>query len=1622
MGSLGKYVIEADPKNYGDADPDQVERNIVSKLNSDQRDLAIRELRRVFPRDTSALDDDAVHATAIKQAGYDAPASGAPDPERAKKLQDYGATQSVIKAWKPLVINAARTQQSPTASEADKEAASQAKEAAISPQELVNPRVPSVDWATMKRMRDQDPNLHVTDASDQNTFVGRNFGWMNPRVQLQDKTTGIAKAQLDPTATYPAYEVEGIPKYLPTWDTITGTSDPFQRLTAMGAAAVYNPFAKEGERVLGNPADVAKSTIPQGIGLPEYGKQAGKNLEGNPLVAPFAGTANVLATGAGAIPSALGYVFEKAASAFPGAASEMLRPHGRRLREGERPLKTAAEYSMMADENAQELARARADLEQQIVKPDVARAGENLGMVAQAVNPLSIANIAGGPIIKAGSALLGAGVKRGAQALEHAYPAGSNGIADAARGAATLFSETPSALVAPGESGTSVRSGVAAMRSEPAIHERKLYEEMFGKVKAATGASDEEVMMLDRLAAEHWNTPEARLAAVQQDPRVAAVFEFGQPYHEATLRSAYGDKLAYNPLHTQYGQNVSKSNQFMEREIGHRAHNNQIIDALEQQNAVGATIHPSAMRGVPGISDEMITRMTTDPAYEAREADLMEQIQNYGYESRGLGPKLDIETAQVRAPMAADIDAIRENARLEELAQQLKGEERVRQLKLKGNLASKRVASAYDKPIEDTLAYGANVAEEARRGAQFDTEMNRTLGQSVRDIHAQKLADAAEQKRLNILEQQLIAEHRIREASDVRTLAEWKAKQAEIRELKSSIRDQMGEFRQQETARHAAEAESIRSDRGALTDSLKQHTEFIKEQAEEKARQALDESRVASRALKQQQADEARRAYGHQDITNAMQEYRALMDDERRQGRVVVDMYKQGKQEELENLRSEYQKGSTAARGEYADLVSQLKELQKQGPSYGVVPRRGRSIEDTYNLLKETRLSPGRLQEVEKLGAMGGIAKTARRVEEGKGLGQKALYRSVFDDLQLHREAKPTSWRTVDEYAIRHGINEPIVGEEGMNVIRQGTGDFNMNKTWADKLRANDDVLLRVVPDAEYDVKDFQRAPLGVHRITYSIPQSLAPANLKSGMIIDRRVAQALMEAANPSAAMDAAERGAAYLESVLGSGQINKAATLGRGGFSLRNRFNELHRVLVHDPNAVMDKTVASIADEVSHSSVGHGGRAVTELPPNPVTGKPYTIGELHELALSQTGMGRGSLQEAQGLVSEFPRAMWSDTKVGRAIDKASELGMAPGVAINKAQDELFKKAMFPNVSPRYGAEDAMRLRVFINELKNGVRPSIAGNTARNLMIDFGDLNALQRAGKFVFPFIKYQSSAGPQMMRMILDNPNRFAHAYRFAKYLEHEDAREHGGTGINSKYKSVSDMLGGAPALTDTATTARVSRPDTANAEFAGQVENLGKFMDSDSKFQSAVEAFMGPAWSDLYAARTGLSANTGRNVFNVDSDTFKSIQNERQRSSNPLSWMFPRSYMANALYERQQREQAAGINESYLGAHPEFGRAYEVLKGLPLVSRPFASDPWNLAARAYNGGSNPASRAQETSKTMMERALTSYLTGLRSSTIDYPQVAARNVQETGKTLPKTVEQSIKRKAMQGRIGNP
>jgi hypothetical protein len=258
--------------------------------------------------------------------------------------------------------------------------------------------------------------------------------------------------------------------------------------------------------------------------------------------------------------------------------------------------------------------------------------------------------------------------------------------------------------------------------------------------------------------------------------------------------------------------------------------------------------------------------------------------------------------------------------------------------------------------------------------------------------------------------------------------------------------------------------------------------------------------------------------------------------------------------------------------------------------------------------------------------------------------------------------------------------------------------------------------------------------------------------------------------------------------------------------------------------------------------------------------------------------------------------------------------------------------------------------------------------------------------------------------------------------AKYLEHEDARTHGGTGINVKYKSVADMLGGAPVLTDTSTTARAYRPDTPAAEFAGQVENLGKIMDSDAKGQSVAEAFMGPAWSDLYASRTGINPSTGRNVFNVDQDTFKSIKNEQERSSNPLSWMFPRSYMANALYERQQREQAAGINESYLGAHPEFGRAYEVVKGLPGVSRPFVSDPWNLAARAYSGGSNPASRAQETSQTMMERALTSYLTGLRSSTIDYPQTAARSIQQATKALPKPVEQSIKRKAMQGRIGNP
>lgn len=723
-----------------------------------------------------------------------------------------------------------------------------------------------------------------------------------------------------------------------------------------------------------------------------------------------------------------------------------------------------------------------------------------------------------------------------------------------------------------------------------------------------------------------------------------------------------------------------------------------------------------------------------------------------------------------------------------------------------------------------------------------------------------------------------------------------------------------------------------------------------------------------------------------------------------------------------QGLQNTMQRGNPArstVNQQLADASRQLAELQQRGPQYSVVPRRGRALQEMSARATELNLRPKVKNEIDNITATGGIARTFRRVREGQGLRQESLMRrTLVDDLPVYKESKPKSFTDIGSYAIQHNINTDIRGPGLVDWKREEIGKEMVDSTWQDVLRENDDVLLKVIPDENYfselrKIVDYGSRAGGQHRIIHYIPQSIAPKNVPD--IVDRRVAQALEEAANPSAAMRVAREAADAMESILATAQINKALTLGRPGFSARNRTNEIMRMLVHDPATLTDRTVLSLSEEVSHAPIGAGrGRVVTELPNNPITKRPYTTGELHELALSQTGMGQGITQEGAGLGQELPQGFWGTTRPGAAFNRLVEAGMSPGVKFNEAVDEAMKQALMPGLAPEYKLEDGFRLRTFINELKNGVRPAVAGNTSRNLLIDFGDKNALQTLGKTVFPFIKYQSSAVPLVMELVARNPQRYARTYQIAQALERDDAERHGGTGINVKYKSLSDVISGAPMLTGSDKAARVYRPETVGAEVAGAIEGWGKVLSGE---ESPV-SMAGPAPASVQEYLTGVNPARGRNVYQLPPDVFQQLE-EEQRYAGALGKIAPRASMAMLLAEKQARERAGGYPVEYLGQNPRLATTYQVMEGLPLVSRPLTSEPWQLALRTFMGGSNPASRSQEATEQMLQRAVMSWLTGMRSSTVDYAQEYARQ-QGKSKQLAKPVIETMKRQYRKGRIG--
>lgn len=1617
MGTLGSRMIEEDPKTYHGRDPGELERTISEILNDPAtRGAGLAELRRVFKMPVE-FKDDSIYESTIKE--LTGPTQSTSD--KSKHIQQGIARIDASKAYLDAVKNYRITKSHP---DVEAPGIAEYKQTAlqndITPSEVRDPRVNAVDWPTMLKMQQRNPGSRIVPISKQDTHLERAVSKYAPSgVQLQD-ANAKALAQLGDLEEYDPKRVEGMP--LVTVDTATGRSDPLQQGLTEVAAGIYDPAKPEGQRWFGgwspwehlrgpamdgDTSAVDFVTAPltsaaKGRGFREYAKEAAPNIAAaDPTVDPLGGFPGIVKTTAGAgnwatgkadmVPDALSYAYHRAAQAL---SEDHPRVSGRGAPVAGGETESSKKHRVAADAAADEVMMAQQAIENDLRNPDVKRFGANVGTAASMVAPTIVEPVVAPAV---GAAAKGA-AKAGRKALQYgesiAGPALTHFIT-----AGRLLNEHPSMMVVPEGSVAPLESAIRSGASAGEVYERKTYEDMVARAKQATGMTDEELRAADRRIVETFHDPEARKAEVARDPRMAALYEIVQPEAEKNYIKT-GKAHPYNPLHPQYGQDISRANKVQENQFRLDAIDDPIRQSIEDQQMVGEAIRPDQLRGVPGMRDDLIERATVDPDWEDEMSNVMWGLQNEGHMARGLDKKLAVETEAVRAPMAQDIADMKTRAYGEAGARKAEGEERVRQLELKGRLASKRVAGAYDKPIADTLAYGTELAK------------------SAREAGAQKLVEAEEQKRLNLLEQRLIAEHRLKEAADVRTLAEWKARKSDIREGLSTYADY-------EKDRAAAEAASIRGERDVA------------------ARSAIEESRMAADALKKQQAEEARRAYGHQDISEAVKQYRTLMDEEIRSGKLNVEEYKQAAKDDLERMRSQHANDVAAPREDYAALAARLKELQKRGPQFSVVPRNARGVNDLIEMYKgsgtmralendsikdkiraalERGKSTSTIKELENIGAMGGIARTGRRVEESGGLRQRTILRNTLvDDLAVHRAAKPSSWTTPAEYAKAHGLTEKMDNVGAVNVIRRETGEYIPDPAWAKELRANDDVLLRVVPDTEYEnLKNFNGRD--TRRTVYTIPKSLAPEGIPGDLIIDRRAAQVLHEAANPSDAMKAAHAIKRGVDRVVSMGQWNRIATKANPGFDPRNRTNEIHRTYTHDPAIWEDPTVSSITDEVSHAPIGAGmGRVVTEFPNNPVTGNPYTTGELHELALSQSAMGRGITQESMGLGKDVPQGLFANLGMGDPLGSLTEKAISPFVAYNDAISAAMKKALAPGVSEKYGLEDAIRMRTFFNELKNGVRPSIAGKITRDLMIDFGDQNAAQVLAKSVAPFIKYQSSAPATIAKLALENPRRVARVYDVMHVIQDRDTRKHDNRAINAKYKSFEDAVSGAPMVDDGHGGFRAFRPETIGAEAAGVLGGIGEVLDPNGEKTAA--SMFGPAWSQAYQTRTGINPARGRNVYGLSDDAWKQLKFEQENATNPLAYIDPEMNMANLLYAKQMREAQGGRSVQYMGEHPEAALIWRLANTMPAASRLVGAAPYQLAARTYLGGSNPASRSEENIDQMMQRALTAYLTGLRSSTIDPNQEANRSNRATAKRLPKAVLQSNKSATRKGQtVENP
>lgn len=507
------------------------------------------------------------------------------------------------------------------------------------------------------------------------------------------------------------------------------------------------------------------------------------------------------------------------------------------------------------------------------------------------------------------------------------------------------------------------------------------------------------------------------------------------------------------------------------------------------------------------------------------------------------------------------------------------------------------------------------------------------------------------------------------------------------------------------------------------------------------------------------------------------------------------------------------------------------------------------------------------------------------------------------------------------------------------------------------------------------------------------------------GQVVPRSWANAMLESAKLSSLPNSkgAREFARNIDRMLGLTQLKRTLTVGNMGFDMRNRINEVLRVLAEERGNAVDKELLRAVQEVSHAPLGRAsGKYVT------IGGKRWDTGILHG-ELRRAGVMRPKQTEAAArAIYERNGAGISGAipVVGDAMNAAHKASLVPGEASQAAADKLFRSALFDEkmlgargLHDDYEAGEGIRMWATLAKMKRGQSIESAARDAKTLLIDYTDKSAAQELLAPAIPFIKYYTGAARGAFRTALANPRAYSRAADLARVIENYDKQVSGRGAYDPRDKNMAEILGMFPTVKMGQGRASL-RHEAPSSEVANFVDAVMGTVEPDRQDMS-IGRYLSPIAGQLYGAVTGKEIATGRSIYGLTP--------EEQKSADPGL------YDQWKHYADTDKKLGRGV---FLGSNPEAHLMWAMLKYAPIVGGRFMSPQAEAIMRAGAGiGSGPASRTIQGSSDAGRRAAISAITGVRMPAADPLRERSQTLRSLARRMPNTVHENIAKRTRSG-----